>query len=69
MKKLLMIKRKAKEVFNTLNLTPTSATLVMMHLMSLLRKITMMLKGLCCWHPLFPPNLSQRTSIRYWVTP
>ncbi len=67
--KLTMIKRKAKEVFNPLNLMQTSATPVLMHLISLMRMITMMVTGLCCWHPIFPPNLTQRTSTRYWVSP
>ncbi len=36
---------------------------------TMLRTITMMVMGLCRWHPIFPPNLTQRTSTRYWVSP
>jgi hypothetical protein len=47
LKMLMVIKRKAKQEINPVKMTQTSATPILMHLMSLLRKITMRMKGLC----------------------
>ncbi len=44
---LMVIKRKAKQEINPMKMTQTSATPILMHLMLLLRMITMRMKGLC----------------------
>jgi hypothetical protein len=64
LKMLMMIKRKAKHEISPMKMTQTTATPLLMHLILLLR-----MKGLCHWHPIFSPNLTQRTSTRYWVSP
>lgn len=52
----------AKQVINYLERMKIMA-------ITMLRTIRMIVTGPCRWHPIFPPNLTQRTSTRYWVSP
>jgi hypothetical protein len=54
---------KAKQVINSLE------RMKIMMMITMLRTITIMVTGPCRWHPIFPPNLTQRTTTRYWVSP
>ncbi len=65
---------KAKQLINSLMRMNTMTvacllmTIKMLMVITMLRMITMMVTMPCRWHPIFPPNLTQVTSTKYWVS-
>ncbi len=65
---------KAKQVINslkrmnTMTMTCLLMTIRIFMAITMLRLITMMVTMPCRWHPIFPPNSTQVTSTKYWVS-